>query len=611
MTQRQGVEIWIPMFATELASCGKAAQQRMHVFARAAERAVQIFAILIGAVFLLSGVVYLYLGRVTFLWAGDLWDIYAFAWNHTWLQSALLKQDNHVKFFPRLVCLANLHSFHGDSQMLFFAGLGLLFITASLLLIPVWRDKTASLTAKTLCTLVVLMGNFWMERAGITSNGEFNCEDSLAMNGAALAFLLIAKTRCSWATTAIVVCAGFVASFSFGTGLAIWPTLLLLAWCLRLPRRTIVLLGISALAAAVIYEILPVLPFSWPKVSEVSPSNPIGALTKFCRLVGSPVLYTIAGWRGGKALTDLEQSSNIALWSGLAGLTLAGIAVIPRMLRRDLGKSRLESAGLSLLIFNLFALALIVAGRLKSFGLVPFAPRYLFWSSLFWTSLILLGIKRAEHLHWGRWPILLLPFAIATFAWPSHYQAWFGCKNAQIKYYDRDATAMINGVVDAETRRMVPREFKEIFEERLHLASQMRARRLDVFADGLQDWIGLRKADVFGTRHRPEGLHGHCRIDGLGQCDNGAPAARVSGQALQPEQSIPRTLVIIDSNGVIRGVARSARISPFINRTFYQSKLTNNIGFVGYIRDYNPELRYVVRGTDNTTLSDEEIPVQR
>jgi hypothetical protein len=597
------------VFATKLSSRVNSALHRMHWFAPVAERIVQIFAILIGGVFLLSGVVYLYLGRVTLLWTGDLWDIYVFAWNHTWLQSALLKQDNHVKFFPRAICLANLCLFHGDSQMLFFAGLGLLFITVSLLLVSVWCEKTVSLTAKTLCTLVVLMGNFWMGRASITANGEFNCEDSLAMNGAALAFLLIAKTRCSLATTAIVVCAGFVASFSFGTGLAIWPTLLLLAWCLRLPPRTIVLLVISALAAAAIYEILPVLPFSWPKVSEVSLGNPIGALTKFCRLVGSPVLYTIAAWCRGKTLTNLEQSFGIALWSGLAGLTLAGIVVIPCILRRDLGKSWLESAGLSLLIFNVFALTLIAVGRLKSFDLVPFAPRYLFWSSLFWTSLILLGIRRAEHLASGRWPILLLPFAIAFFAWPAHYQAALWCKNAQI-LYDNDATALINGAVEARRIQMVPPEFKQVFEERLHMASQMRARRLDVFADGLQDWIGLSQVEVFGTRHRPEGLHGQCKVDALGQCDNGAPAARVSGQAFKYEQALPRTLVIIDSNRVIRGVARSARVSPFINRTFYQSKLTKNIGFVGYIRDYNPELQYVARSADNLTLSDEEIPVR-
>jgi hypothetical protein len=581
----------------------------MHGIVRMAERATQIFAILIGAVFLLSGVVYLYLGRVTCLWAGNFWSVYAFAWNHTWLQSAVLKQAGHVTFFPSFIGLANLRFFHGDVQMLFFVGLGLLFLTVSLLLVPVCRDKTVSLTAKTLATLVVLIGNFWMGRASITANGEFNCDNSLAMAGAALAFLLITKTRYSWTVTVIVVCAGFLASFSFGTGLAIWPTLLLLAWCMRLPRRTIVLLGISALAAAIIYEELPVLPTSYgmQKESKVS-LNSMGISTEFCRLVGSPVLYTIAAWRGAKTLTDLTQSFNIAL-SGVVGLTLAGIVVIPRLLRRDLGKSGLESTGISLLIFTVFALGLITVGRLRSFNLVPFAPRYLFWSSLFWTSLILLGIERAERLQWGRWLTFLLPFVIAIFAWPAHYQAGLWCKTAQI-LCDKDATALINGAVEAQRIQMVPPEFKQIFEERLHLASELRARRLDVFADGLQDWIGLREADVFGARRKTEGLRGQCSIDALGQCDNGAPAARVSGQAFKHEQSIPWTLVITDLNGVIRGVARSARISPFVNRTFYQSNLTAKIGFVGYIRNYNPELRYVVRSADNLTLSDEVIPVQ-
>ena len=600
------------MFATKLPRCANSALHRMHRFATVAERAVQIFAILIGGVFLLSGVIYLYLGRATWLLGGDFWSVYAFAWKHTWLQSLLLKQDAHVKFFPRSICLANLRFFHGDNvQMLFFAGLGLLLMTVSLLLIPIWRDKSITLTAKTLSTLVVIMGNFWMGRASITANGDFNCDISFAMSGAALAFLLLPKTRCSWSMIAIVVCAGFVACFSFGTGLAIWPTLLVLAWCLHLPRRTIVLLGISALAAAVIYTLLPVLPsvYRAQKESEVSP-NLMGVLTEFCRLVGSPVLYSVAAWRPTKTLPDLEQSFSVASWSGVAGLALAGIGVIPRMLRRDLGKSGLENTAISLLIFNLFAFTLITVGRLMSFNLVPFAPRYLFWSSLFWTSLILLAIKRAERLQWARWPALLLSFAIAIFAWPAHYQAWFLCKNAQFMY-DKDVIALINGAFETQRIQMVPPQFKQIFEDRVQLASQLRARRLDVFADGLQDWIGLREADVFGARHRSEGLRGQCSIDALGQCDNGAPAARVSGHALKDEESIPRTLVITDSNGVIRGVARSARISPFSNRVFYQSKLTANIGFVGYIRDYNPKVRYVVRSADNRTLSDEQIPVQQ
>ncbi len=91
-----------------------------------------------------------------------------------------------------------------------------------------------------------------------------------------------------------------------------------------------------------------------------------------------------------------------------------------------------------------------------------------------------------------------------------------------------------------------------------------------MFTDGLQDWIGLSETDLFGGRHKPEGLNGHCRVAASIQCDNGAPAARVFGQASKHGQSIPKTLVIVDSTGVVHGVARSSvSVCPFINRMLY------------------------------------------
>src|SRR5436190_5585997 len=134
-----------------------------------AHRTTQLCAICVGAVFLVSGVAYLCLGHwpVTHQ---DFWRIYDVCLNHTWLESALLKHNGHSLFFPSFIWLADLRFFHGDQQLLFFVGLALLFITASLLLISVWRDATVSLTAKTLSTLVVIVGNFWMARGSITSS---------------------------------------------------------------------------------------------------------------------------------------------------------------------------------------------------------------------------------------------------------------------------------------------------------------------------------------------------------------------------------------------------------------------------------------------------------
>jgi hypothetical protein len=132
---------------------------------------------------------------------------------------------------------------------------------------------------------------------------------------------------------------------------------------------------------------------------------------------------------------------------------------------------------------------------------------------------------------------------------------------------------------------------------------------LAMFADGLQDWIGLEEESLFGGRCRAEKLKGRCSVVALVQCDNGAPAARVVGQALKQGRAVPKTLVMVDPSGVVRGVARSSPTNRFINRTFYLGKV-NPHRFLGYIRDYNPQLRYAVRSADDRTLSEEKIPVR-
>lgn len=232
----------------------------MNKFALLAGRATQLVGALAAFVFLVYGVVYLCFGHwpVTHL---DYWALYESYLNHTWLESALRKDAEHLIFFPTLLCLTDLRFFHSNQELLFITGLVLLFTTVGLLLIPVWRDQTMDLTPKMMATLVIIVGNFWMARGTITQSGGFNCICSLLMASTALAFLLLPAMNAGSpglsSATLIVVCAGFVTSFSFGVGLAIWPTLLFLIWCLRLPWRSVVPVGVAAIAAIVIYQTIP------------------------------------------------------------------------------------------------------------------------------------------------------------------------------------------------------------------------------------------------------------------------------------------------------------------------------------------------------------------
>ena len=598
-----------------------------------AERVAQACAALVALVFLTSGVVYLYVGR-WIVTKADYWRIYDFCLNHTWLESALHKHFQHSLFFPSFFWLADLQFFHGRQLPIFLAGLALLFLSVTLLLVPVWRDRTVGLTAKVIATFVVIAGSFWAPRSHITASGGFNVICSLVLVGALVAILALPKMGANsartWSATVIVVFAAFVASFSFGAGLAIWPTLVFLIWSLRLQWRSFVFVGIAAVVAAIIYQQLPPRSEDYRAIQAVASAGP-GLVPMLCRLAGGPFFYAAEGWHQRPFSAEEAQSSVLSLWCGGAGVAIAVVAIVLAMIRRDLAKSSFKFIGMALLTFNFIAMALAVAvNRVRGpgFEFEFLSPRYLFWSTLFWTGLLLVAIQRVESQHWLRWPVYLVALALPILALPEHYRYGLHLRTANAA----DECAALSLVAGVRDERQIITLWR--FPDWIYrVADQLRVRRLDMFADGLQDWIGQAETNLFGGRRKRVKLEGRCTVVALVQGNDGSPAARVTGQAVKSrhihriirwamipaswilgkevknESTTPKTLVIVDQTGVIRGLARSSPISPFINRVFYLRKVQPN-AFVGYIRDYNPQLHYVVRSADDQILSEEKIPVQ-
>jgi hypothetical protein len=581
-----------------------------------AEWVAQFCAILAGVIFLLSGIVYLDLGHwtVTHL---DFWNIYHVCLNHTWLESALLKHNGHSLFFPSFLWLADLRFFHGNQQVIFFAGLALFFITASQLFILVWRDKNVTPATKAMSALVLIIGNFWMARANITASGGFTWVSSLLLGGVELAFIYLPSMRTNsgrfWPATLAVVFGGVLASFSFGAGFATWPALLFLAWCLRLPRRSFAILLTAAFASAVVFILLP--PHSSPPRGLHTPFAVLPAvsagLVGLCRVLGAPIFYAASGWYAKPLRAEAALSSFFVLWCGAFSLTVAAITMGFSIIRRNLPKSGLALTGMALVAFNLIAMILIVIGRAEHFRTLPFhvmAPRYLFFSTLFWAGLLLLAIQHSESKPWLRWATHIGVLALPVLVFPSHYKDGLTWRWARHRA-ESGATSLINGVQDEQQVKSLFPVFKQIF---YGVAGELRARRLDMFADGLQDWIGVNEAAIFGGRHKRVELQGQCRVDALLLCDNGAPAARIVGHVSKHGRLVPKTFVIADPTGVICGIARSSTIyseSPLINRAFYLSKFRPNVTFLGYIRGYDANLQYLVRSADSRTLSDETIAV--
>jgi len=581
----------------------------MHKVAAAAERTVQICAVLLSTVYLVSGLVYLCLGywNVT---QRDYWRIYEICLNHSWLQSALLKFNGHSMFFPSFIWLADLRFFHGNQGLLFFVSLALLLISTSLLLVPVWRDRAVELTAKLLASLTVIVASFWMGRASITASGGYNCMTSLVMLGVASAFLLLprmcAGSRQFWRTTAIIVCAGFVASFSFGAGLAIWPSLLLLGWCLRLPWRSLGPIAAAGIVAALVYHLLPP-----PEESYVvwgSTNSPglfsIVALGNFCKLVGSPLFSAVMAWQGTKTTNELIQSSGWLVWGGTGGVALATAVAIPRLIRRDLKGNSLEFTGLLLITFNLCALALVVAGRVDYLREHPAdvaSPRYLFWSSLFWAGLLTVAISYWARAWWLRWPIVLIVLVFPAILWARHLDQGFHTRYVRM-LAEEAATGLINGVNDPKGRLYTDAKQIDL------LSPQLRANRLDMFAEGLQDWIGQPVSKLFGGRRDPSNFRGRAVMERLLHGEDDTDAVRITGQIFVQKEEIPATMVIVDPQGIVAGIARSFATNAFLNRLFYGGRMPNN-RLAGYIRNYNPAFQYVIRSAGDQGVSEQTIAV--
>lgn len=575
--------------------------------------AVYLTASVLGGTFLFYALGYLWLGHwvVTHF---DFWRIYDVYLTHGWLQSALLKHNGHSLFFPSFIYLANFHFFHASEEFLFWLGLILLFISVALLLVPIWRDQATPAPAKTLSTLTLVVGTFWMARAPIIDSGQWICNASVFMLGAEIAFLVLPAMGTTsvpnWPATVAVVAGGFVASFSGGLGLAIWPTLLLLCWCLRLPWRCFALLFSAAVLAGLIFV-------SLPPAGSVPPVLPRGtslfayvpsALNALCRIISAPVFYAISAWRTEPFPPHVVQSSLAPLLCGTAALLIATWFILRAVVRRDLLKSDLQLVGIALLLLNLFDLALIVVGRADIAGTVSTeiaAPRYFFSTTLLWVGLILLLIRQTTSLALMRWPVYIAVLGLPIFLFPAHRRDGMSCRWAR-HLSNFAATALIDGVRDDGRVRFLFPNAEQVYR----VARRLRPLRLDMFAPGYQEWIAHPVENVYAGRHRRQRFIGECHVAGLLTCDTGEPAARVVGQLWESRRRVAMTAVIVDPTGMVCGIGRSSHVNPMASSVLYGGKLYRNLGFVGYIRGYNPSLQYVVRSADDGVLSDETVVVQ-
>ena len=86
-------------------------------------------------------------------------------------------------------------------------------------------------------------------------------------------------------------------------------------------------------------------------------------------------------------------------------------------------------------------------------------------------------------------------------------------------------------------------------------------------------------------------------------------AVRIKGQAYIGKGEVPPTMVILRSDGTIVGIARSFATNRFLDWALFGDKMPYAPIF-GYIRQYDPNVSYIIRSADGRGMSDSAITLK-
>jgi hypothetical protein len=173
--------------------------------------------------------------------------------------------------------------------------------------------------------------------------------------------------------------AAFAATFSFGTGLAIWGALLAIAIAARLPARAVVPLAGAAAGSMAMYAVILRLLGTKPTPAFPGPGDLVPLLTFTSGFVGSAVGWTLEGL----GLVDRKGVYGASVFVGSFALLGFGAFALRALLRPGAMDSR-RLLGLGLMTVAVLAGTIAGVARFRFLPLNAVDVRFVIWSAFFW-----------------------------------------------------------------------------------------------------------------------------------------------------------------------------------------------------------------------------------
>jgi len=542
------------------------------------------------------------------------------------LDSVLMIENGHRPVIPALIANFEIMWFHADQSLQLVIGTSCLFLTWVLVAWTFWRQNEMPRIARAAGVMLAALGLFWLGNARMLLQGVTQLQAHMVVCFVTVAALCtyFAARRDSWGWMAGAAIACAAAMFTFGAGVAAFPTIIALGVLLRV-RWLKLMVPVSAALLCLCLYIL-VLPGHQGVQNSLS-LNPTATLVIIAQWLSSPWangLLALANpplqpWLPASFDTDLGHLlvtaanglvaaidtpwRSITTVLGAAGIVTFLVRLIVVYLR---GKpvSRSEALANTLCMFAFASAVIVGIGRLDYLQAAPdqtFADRYLVWPCLFWTGLVWLLMTDICRLKNQALALIGLLFLVALpcVLYPTH-RAWAGWGAAVYHISQQSAASVRSGVFD-ET--LFPSGADASREDVLHTLTLLKHRQLAMFAEPSWKLVGSQLGGPL-SRSEEYGLDLHVDRT-FRDSESGLAAARIEGTFL-PESTPVRAdeqLALLDDEDRLVGLAESSYISP--DATGLRLGVARRRGFSGYIGDYRDNARYrlvLLQGANRAVL---------
>lgn len=449
----------------------------------------------------------------------DPWRLYERFVTLPFPANVLFLENGHRPVVPNLLRVAEIAWLDGNQVLQWAVGLAFAVLTVLVGWGIVLRDRALTGLDRAACALALSLAVFWLANSRMLMHPNESVHTYLitllVAVAAAVGARVGARGRVLGWEIAVAAGCGFVATFSFGPGLALFVALAVVLTIVRAAWRNIAFIVAAMLVTLAVYFALP----GGQGVSGVLKLQPLANLRIAAQWLASPIMYLLLPFLDGNLAAVLpgELLRRVAVWTsghyaahfgdvwhsvwpqvaiGAAGIAALLLHSVARWRRRDVTSTAF--AGLLFAWFGLGVAGVVALSRLAYFEVHPdqvYANRYLPWPCLFWAGLVLVALGRAP----GRSPVassyprqLLLAalgfFALSALVSNPNWMGWARDTQALARHQaaavltDVYAATLVQGeTVPAELHAGVP---------------AVRAARVALFAHPAAGRLGTRLAEA-------------------------------------------------------------------------------------------------------------------